>query len=107
MHGINPRCFDRERSDRSGPQPSPMPVSAMHSYRSIAMAVRFRIDLASPLHGHFVEVHDSGPIAALRAAFDRARQRRLLAELDEWLLRDVGITRSQALGEAGKPFWRR
>jgi uncharacterized protein YjiS (DUF1127 family) len=37
---------------------------------------------------------------------DRARQRRVLAELDDHLLDDVGITRAQALEERRKPFWR-
>jgi uncharacterized protein YjiS (DUF1127 family) len=37
---------------------------------------------------------------------DRARQRRALAQLDDRLLRDIGITRYDVLYEAGKPFWR-
>jgi uncharacterized protein YjiS (DUF1127 family) len=36
----------------------------------------------------------------------RSRQRSSLRELDERLLDDIGITREQALDEAGKPFWR-
>jgi uncharacterized protein YjiS (DUF1127 family) len=53
--------------------------------------------------------------SALSAAFHlvaawiiRSGQRRALRELAEEgrLLRDVGLTREQALGEAGKPFWR-
>ena len=36
---------------------------------------------------------------------ERASQRRHLASLDDRLLRDVGITPSQALEEANKPFW--
>ena len=37
----------------------------------------------------------------------RARQRewRTLMKMDDRLLRDFGITRSQALEEANKPFW--
>jgi len=36
------------------------------------------------------------------------QQRHALADLaeDKHLLADVGLTREQALGEAGKPFWR-
>jgi uncharacterized protein YjiS (DUF1127 family) len=39
----------------------------------------------------------------------RTGQRRALRELAEEgrLLSDVGLSRQQALGEAGKPFWRR
>ncbi len=36
----------------------------------------------------------------------RAAQRRHLAELDERMLRDVGITPSQAAEECAKPWWR-
>lgn len=44
--------------------------------------------------------------AALRA-HSRARQRRHLAQMDDRLLRDIGIDRAQAMAEADKPFWRR
>ncbi len=37
---------------------------------------------------------------------DRSRQRRALASLDDRLLKDIGITRSQAEREIGKSFWR-
>ena len=36
----------------------------------------------------------------------RATERKALRQLDDRLLRDVGIERGQALLEAGKPFWR-
>ncbi len=37
---------------------------------------------------------------------DRARQRSMLAELDDRLLDDAGITRAQVAREIRKPFWR-
>jgi uncharacterized protein YjiS (DUF1127 family) len=40
----------------------------------------------------------------------RSRQRRALGELAERndrLLEDIGVTRAEALREAAKPFWRR
>jgi uncharacterized protein YjiS (DUF1127 family) len=37
---------------------------------------------------------------------DRARQRSALAELDDRLLEDAGITRAQVAREIRKPFWR-
>ncbi len=44
--------------------------------------------------------------ATLKLWYQRARQRRRLAQLDEHLLRDIGITPEQARREARKPFWR-
>ena len=35
----------------------------------------------------------------------RQRERRDLIKLDDRFLRDIGITRRQALEEAKKPFW--
>jgi uncharacterized protein YjiS (DUF1127 family) len=38
---------------------------------------------------------------------ERARQRRHLADLSDRSLKDIGISRCDALREASKPFWRR
>ena len=38
-------------------------------------------------------------------AFEKVRQRRILLELDDRLLADIGITREQAVQEAQKRFW--
>ena len=45
---------------------------------------------------------------ALRRQWVRRRQREALRQLadDPYLLRDLGLTRQQALEEADKPFWR-
>jgi len=45
---------------------------------------------------------------ALRRQWARRRQREALRQLadDPHLLRDLGLTRDQALEEADKPFWR-
>jgi hypothetical protein len=40
------------------------------------------------------------------AMADRVGQRRRLAELDDHMLRDIGVTRADAWAEAEKPFWR-
>ena len=37
---------------------------------------------------------------------ERGRQRRALADLDDRLLKDIGIARSDAAREIDKPFWR-
>jgi uncharacterized protein YjiS (DUF1127 family) len=35
----------------------------------------------------------------------RCRQRAALAALDDWLLRDIGLTRADIIRECAKPFW--
>ena len=45
-------------------------------------------------------------LAALRGMHARWCQRRDLRELDDHLLRDIGITREQAQREDSKPIWR-
>jgi uncharacterized protein YjiS (DUF1127 family) len=45
--------------------------------------------------------------ATLRAAWHRHRTRRCLAELDAYLLKDIGISHAEAEAEANKPFWAR
>jgi len=47
-----------------------------------------------------------GLFALLRTWYLRTRERQALAELDDHLLRDCGLTRAQARHETGKPFWR-
>jgi uncharacterized protein YjiS (DUF1127 family) len=37
---------------------------------------------------------------------ERSRQRQALAELDDHFLKDIGVTRQQAMVEAAKPFWK-
>jgi len=37
---------------------------------------------------------------------ERARQRKALAGLDDHTLRDIGVTRVEAVRESDKPFWR-
>ena len=52
-------------------------------------------------------------IAMIRGGLDlavawqqRGRERRHLASLDERMLRDLGVSRSDATRESAKPFWR-
>lgn len=37
---------------------------------------------------------------------ERAEQRRALARLDDYMLRDIGLTRADVAAEHAKPFWR-
>jgi uncharacterized protein YjiS (DUF1127 family) len=40
------------------------------------------------------------------AGLERARQRRQLQSLNDHMLKDLGLSRADVEGEAGKPFWR-
>jgi uncharacterized protein YjiS (DUF1127 family) len=46
-----------------------------------------------------------GLFALVRTWYRRARERQALAQLDEHLLRDCGLTRDQVRHEVDKPFW--
>jgi uncharacterized protein YjiS (DUF1127 family) len=37
---------------------------------------------------------------------ERARQRRQLAELSDYMLKDIGLSRADVAGETAKAFWR-
>jgi uncharacterized protein YjiS (DUF1127 family) len=45
-------------------------------------------------------------LAHWRLFLRRLATRRALRELDAHLLRDIGLSREQALAEAERPFWR-
>ncbi len=49
------------------------------------------------------KIHSVGATVSLWRS--RQRERRALMKLDDRFLRDIGITRRQALEEANKPFW--
>ncbi|HEY5597934.1 MAG TPA: DUF1127 domain-containing protein [Kiloniellales bacterium] len=54
-------------------------------------------------------VHRKADLKWLRVIgtwIERSRQRHALADLDDRLLDDVGITRSEAAREIATPFWR-
>jgi uncharacterized protein YjiS (DUF1127 family) len=44
-------------------------------------------------------------VAGLLWLYERQQQRRVLLELDDHMLADIGITREQAQTEGRKPFW--
>ena len=46
-----------------------------------------------------------GAWAALTAMVRARRTRRLLAEMDDRMLADIGLDRGQALAEAARPAW--
>jgi uncharacterized protein YjiS (DUF1127 family) len=49
----------------------------------------------------------AGLFQVLRTWYRRASERRELLRLGDGELRDFGVSRSEAMGEFRKPFWRR
>jgi len=47
-----------------------------------------------------------GLLGKIGVAWRRRRSRNLLSQLDDYMLRDIGVTRAEAQLEASKPFWR-
>lgn len=45
-------------------------------------------------------------LGQLRKYRELSKQRKLLAQLPDYLLKDMGITRADALNEASKKFWK-
>jgi uncharacterized protein YjiS (DUF1127 family) len=73
-----------------------------------AIATRgFRVPLVRPVPTrHRLARAMRAAMALVRLWHERARQRSHLAALDARMLRDIGITRSEAAREYEKPFWR-
>jgi uncharacterized protein YjiS (DUF1127 family) len=41
----------------------------------------------------------------IRTWRERIRQRQALAAVDDWLLKDIGVSRGDVMGECDKAFW--
>lgn len=71
-----------------------------------------RIDTLHGTRAHGGRVHQSGTERFKRfmrtVVFwrERARQRRALSELSDALFKDIGVSRADAMREAGKAFWK-
>lgn len=64
-------------------------------------------DTISRFWGSFQRVDGFDAILRLVLTWQsRAADRHRLAEMDDRLLSDIGITRGQAMAESRKPFWR-
>jgi uncharacterized protein YjiS (DUF1127 family) len=67
------------------------------------------VQIAQSIHWHRLHRHqrsDCGWIALVKMWWRRMQDRQTLATMDDQSLRDIGITRCDAMNEASKPFWR-
>jgi uncharacterized protein YjiS (DUF1127 family) len=72
----------------------------VRSYADAAYATR------SPAHPRqFVGGEPFVRASVIWAWLQRSRQRSAIAELDDRMLCDIGVTRPQAEREAARPFW--
>lgn len=78
---------------------------------TISPIIRLSAPISSPFGGPFRGTA-RWPVGIVRMAIetmlvwaDRSRQRRELASMDERALKDIGLTRIDALRESSKPFW--
>ena len=71
---------------------------------SIGLGRRFR---ASPHRSLASPLQMLRHLSRLLADWERrARERRMLAEMSTHMLKDLGISRGDAVRESAKPFWR-
>jgi uncharacterized protein YjiS (DUF1127 family) len=88
----------------------PNTIWQQHLNWSVAMTTRIQFGLPAvsdpAFRGLPRRVTGRGWFFWVRAAAARWRQRRMLETLDDRMLADFGIGRSQALEEARKPCWR-
>ena len=70
------------------------------------MATRIQFDFPTSAAPAFRSMPGNALIVRLRAAVARWRERRILETLDDRTLRDIGVSRSEALAEARKPCWK-
>ena len=62
--------------------------------------------IAERLHWRERDRDDRGLVALLKTWRRRAYERQVLVTMNDAMLRDIGITRCDAMNEASKPFWR-
>ena len=76
-------------------------------WHEVAMSNRLLIGKPQRLPPHeFPPARRAPSWNSIRATWRRYRTRQRIAQLDSHLLKDIGVSRTDAEAEANKPFWR-
>ena len=70
------------------------------------VAIREGIQRGRYLHGQAVRAAFRGLFVRVSRVLMRSRTRRALAQLDDRMLRDIGLGAREVAQESKKPFWR-
>jgi uncharacterized protein YjiS (DUF1127 family) len=86
-------------------------ISALASARlpKAPSIIAIRGELGRREHQQHIFLTVSRLSATIHTWIERSRQRqalRKLAERDDYLLKDIGVSQAEALHEAAKPFWK-
>ena len=98
-HGVETQLLDVDDVAELAPQVNVKDIIGGTFYRRDGLA-----DPAGVVQGYVKNARRLG--ATLARLRERRRQRAALARLDARLLRDIGLSPSQARREAAKPIWR-
>lgn len=69
-------------------------------YRALELTASMIVSLEKKLQTGIIN-----SLRLLKTWYMRAQQRRQLAQLSDYALKDIGLTRSEAYAEANKSFW--
>jgi len=82
-------------------------IRTQHKYVDpMDVAIRDGIQRGRYLHGQAVRAAFRGLSVWIFKVLMRTRTRRALAQLDDRMLRDIGLDKRQVARESQKPFWR-
>lgn len=74
-------------------------MGTIEAMRRTSNSERMEIDMARPMKSM------ASVLSWIETQMERRRSRRALLEMTDEQLKDIGISRADAFGEAHRPFW--
>jgi uncharacterized protein YjiS (DUF1127 family) len=72
---------------------------------TIARAERLSDRMSAPAERGSARGSPAGLLRRIMTWLERIRQRQALRALDDWVLKDIGLSRADVMREGDKPFW--